>query len=912
MRSPYLIPAFISIFFTVLSFHVAAQNRAVIRGKVLDSLNRQPMEFATVALLLKKDSSLLSYTLTDKNGEFTLRNIKTENPLRLLISYAGYKAYRRSINFSKGLTVDLRSILLQSRDLEEVVITAERVPIMVKKDTIEFSPEAFKTRPNAAVEELLKKLPGVQVDNDGSITVQGRPVSKVLIDGKQFFGDDPKVATRNLDAELISKVQVYDDRENDPDHLIEASKVNKIINLRLKKAIKRSIFGKVYAGGGSEKRYESGGLINMFRDTLQISLIGVANNLDKTGFSSQDLYSMGGFDRSGGNAIYDGTISLGGDGYNGVQKVGSGGFNLNTDYGKKLKMNLLYFFSHSQTDYKSVIASSQVVGDTTLFSVGSSVNQQISNKHSLGGLINWNPDTLTQLRYEPKFNYTKNNSGYLSDGTTANNFVPQLSKNRGEANADGSQTEFQHSFLFNRRLRKKKASFNVSHNIRINPGSDKTFSKSELLSYVSTLPSDTLNRLSDNSSKNVSANLDLSFRYPFGKKLTADITAAGNYIKSGQARFIFDRDPENGLYTIILADQSSDMNRDTWEEKIKPGITYDFTKNFSIVAGLGMVWQRNMNRFNRSDVKDFRQRYFYLLPSGRISFHSFSLSYDAYVNQPSINNLQPVTIVYSPLYSFSGNPDLKPTRNHNISLNYYKYNWQKQVNFYFYGNATIEENSILQRKTQNGSGAQTTMPVNRNGQHRIYGGGSFSKNFKKQGNLQTGIRSNFNLSYNHQFFIVNQDEGFQNDYSFNISAGGNVNWKDKVEINPEYSISPRFTRYKDVDYKNLTYVYHNLNTTFTFRWPKHIYWQGNYAYSYNPLVSQGFQKDKHLLNAAVALQLFKKETGELKLSCYDILDQNISNYRYVSENSVYDVQSEILRRYFLLTFLFKFNKIQNK
>ncbi|PWK72472.1 carboxypeptidase-like protein [Mucilaginibacter oryzae] len=315
--------SFISLILICLFSSAYAQNRAIIKGKVIDSVSKQPLELSTVAMVDVADSSLIAYTLSKKNGTFELLRLPAEKPVKLVISFAGYKSYIRRFNFKMAEVVDIGEISLNSKMLNEVVVRAERTPVKIKKDTIEFDAAAFKTRPNAALEELLKKLPGVQIDGDGTITVNGKDVSKLLIDGKQFFGNDPKIATKNLDAEIVAQIQVYDDRENDPDHLISETKVPKIINIKLKKAIKRSIFGKVFAGAGSRNRYETGGLFNMFRDTLQLSLIGLSNNLNHTGFSNQEIYSEGGFDRSGGNTLFNGRQNFGRS-WGGIEKITSG------------------------------------------------------------------------------------------------------------------------------------------------------------------------------------------------------------------------------------------------------------------------------------------------------------------------------------------------------------------------------------------------------------------------------------------------------------------------------------------------------------------------------------------------------------------------------------------------------------
>lgn len=263
--------------------------KASIKGRVVDSLSKSPVEHATVAMVNLKDTSLISYTITQKDGSFKLTGLPINHDTKLIISSMTYNTFRQAITFKPGEAKDMGSVNLYAKTLNEVIVKAERSPIVMKKDTIEFNTEAFKTRPNAVVEDLLRLLPGIQVDYDGTITINGKAVSKLLIDGKRFFGDDPKVASKNLDADMLDKIQVYDDRENDPDHKLSDAEVNKIINLKMKSKIKKSTLGKLYGGIGTRDRYEMGGILSNFKDTLQVSLIGLANNLNQTGFHTMSF-----------------------------------------------------------------------------------------------------------------------------------------------------------------------------------------------------------------------------------------------------------------------------------------------------------------------------------------------------------------------------------------------------------------------------------------------------------------------------------------------------------------------------------------------------------------------------------------------------------------------------------------------
>ncbi|MDN3582950.1 outer membrane beta-barrel protein [Mucilaginibacter flavus] len=888
-----------------------AQNHVTIKGRVTDSLDKKPLELSTIAIVDVKDTSLIAYTLSKKNGDFELRSLPYGKKIKLVVSFTAYKSYIKIFTFNKNDVLDLGDIALSNKMLNEVVIRAERVPISIKKDTIEFSADAFKTRPNAVVEELLKKLPGLQVNGDGSITVNGKSVSKVLIDGKQFFGGDLKIATKNLDAAIVGSIQVYDDRENDPDHLISDNKVQKVINLKLKKAIKRSIFGKVFAGGGTRDRYESGGLFNLFRDTLQLSIIGLSNNLNKTAFSNDDLYSQGGFDRSGGNSLYNGTVNTGGQNWGGgIEKITSGGFNLNTDYGKKLKVNLLYFYSQKNNSVENSAYIQRFLKDTTLLSNSKSKQQSDKYAHSLSGLVDWNPDTLHTIHYAPKLMFNRENNSYDSFSDTYNNFGNHLNTVNSSSSNTSNSTQFSQEFYYNKRFKHKKgASFNIGHSLQVNPSKSDSYQNNDLQSFTPAPPSDTMRRYSAGKNNNISANLNGSIIYPFTKKIKADISVNGTYAQSGNESNVFDRNKATGNYDIFLASQSVNLKRNQFTENLRPGITYDVTKSISIVANLGFDWQQVQDKF--VTVNQYHN-YLFLLPSIRTELGPVTLSYNRSANQPSINSLQPQTIVYNQLYSFTGNPLLKPSTDDNFGFNLNKYFQASQVNIYMYSSLSMQHNATINVQTIAGNGAQSTSFVNRDGQYNLNGSMGLYKQFKKMGKFTINTNTSLSEYLIRNLNIINEVEGWQKTYSTGINQGINLNYDDKVELNTNTGYRFTNTNYDYGDHKKIRTNNFNLNNNLVVRWPKKIIWETKQEYSYNPQVSPGFQKGINVISSSIALQMLKKDRGEIKVTGYDLFNQNTSVFRYAGDNIIYDVQNNTLKRYFLLTFTYKFNKLSTK
>ena len=880
--------------FTFITLICSAQRHINIKATVLDSAGQQPIGFATVAVLKVKDSSLVSYTITDKTGVFSLRNLSLNDPLRLLVSCVGYKSAHISLNANNASTeIDLGHILLTSKVLNEVVIKAERNPVTIKKDTIEFDAEAFKVRPNAVVEDLLRKLPGVQVNTGGGITVNGKTVSKLKIDGKEFFANDPTIATRNLDADMISKVQVYDDRDDDPDHLVPEHKVNKIINLKFKKAFKQSIIGNTDLGAGTNSRYEADGFLSKFHDDFQLSARVNSDNLSGTKLFIGDMHLPSGY---GGSGITEANIA---------------NVNLNEQFTKNFKMNLEYELNDRITNRQQSAQTQQFIGDTTFTGNTSTHSRQHENDQGLHIKAEWKPDTVTTIKYNPDliYSYNANNSNSISNAST--NFVQPLSQSIVTDRSNDHFLQYQHTLNYYRRLNNKGASVSITNGLNIHPDHNLDNSFNNLISYSAALPSDTISRSGKNTLTDYSGNLGVGYHFPFSKKLSLQVSVTGNYERNEGDLVTYDEDFKTGLYTIFNAQQSSDLVRNQRQQTAHPDLTYNFNDNASIRLGFSTQWLQVDNHFSNS-VNDLDQHFFYLLPVAELHIHSFNLSYSEDVRQPSINDLQPITIVYSPLFSFIGNPTLKPTRYHNAELNFNHYYQQSQVFLNFNSQVNVETNTILRERTVNAEGATVTKPINRNGRFTARVNAGAGKSFKKQGDWVFEVNSSANFVTGHNFFEVNGRDGYQNTAAITYNQVFSANWKDIIDLKPAYSINYAITKYQLIDYKPQSYATQRAIMVADLFLPKKFVWSVDYTYEDNPLVAPGFQRNTNIFSFAIAKHVQEKDKGELRLTCYDLFNQGVSAYHYASENTINDSQVILLRRYFLLTYSYRFTKATNK
>jgi hypothetical protein len=891
----------------LIAFNTMAQNRAIIKGKVIDSATKSPLELATIAVLDMRDttSSLISYTTSDKKGDFALHNMQADIRVKILITFVSYRPYRKTFTLKKGETFDLGTIRLNPQLLNEVVVMGERPPIVIRKDTIEFNTEAFKTRPNALVEDLLKKLPGIQVDAAGFVLFNGKKVEKILVDGHEFFINDPRIATKNLNADMIDKVQVYDDRDNDPNHLVPDIDVNKIINLKFKKAYKKSIFGKVAAGAGTEDRYTASGLINMFKDTLQVSLLGMANNLNNTGFSFNDLYTLGGVNRGGGSILSRGSFGYAAP--SGIQKIISSGVNINTDYGKKLKINLVYFYSRTNNLFNSLTNRQQLTGDTDFTTNSNTSRTSISNSHNLNAEVRIQPNPATQITYAPAFSYTDNQANSNTTGSSFSNFIPQVSQANSIDNNSNNTAQFSQSFTYNYQYKKQGESISISHSLQISPNNGNDFNISDLKSFTTGLTSYDLNRFANSINRNNDFNVGAGFNYPFSKKLAGSIGVTEDYAHNVNNTITYDFDTATGLYDSFLQTLSSNLTRNQYSQSINPGLRYNFKQGYTLSANVNTQVLQVDNQFDRN-LPDINQNFVEFLPNINLQLSKFNIGYSKGFTLPNIGDMIPYTVVFSPLYQVTGNPNLKPTTRDNYTFRYGNFKAQSQTSMNFGGSVNVERNTIFRERTLNAVGAETSTPINMDGRYSVFINGSLNKRFKKHNGFTFSEFTNLSVNNSRGFFEINHQDGFQYTYGINLQQQVTLNWKDIIDITQNYTFNTAIVNYTGVNYSSQTNTTHYFDTHFNVFWPKNINIEGTYTYSYNSIVSPGFQKSANLVNLSIAHPLLKHDRGEIKLTCYDIFDQAISSRRTINENIINDTQSQVLRRYFLLTLQFRFNK----
>ena len=403
----------------------SAQKNGNIKGVVFDTIAKQAVPAATITVLQSKDSSLVTFTMTNSRGEFSLANVPYGD-YRLLVTHINYHNVNKYFTINDAnKNIDLPNIEVSDKNkvLEEVVIMAEAPPVTLIGDTVQYNAGSFKTKPNAVVEDLLKRMPGIQVEKDGTVKAQGQEVKRVLVDGKEFFGNDPKIATKNLPADAVDKVQVYD-KQSDMAQLtgFDDGQSEKTINLKLKKDKKKGVFGKVNAGGGTEGCYQGKFNVNSFKGARQMSVIGMANNTNAEGFSFMDILSFsGGMNQLGGGGGGGGininmssndplASSMGGGNNNSINTAWAGGANYNNIIGTKMEMQSNYFYNRYNPVTEQKLSRQYILPDSTYFYNQNSRTDNLSNSHRFNLTYDYLIDSMNSLKFTPTLSLQNSNN----------------------------------------------------------------------------------------------------------------------------------------------------------------------------------------------------------------------------------------------------------------------------------------------------------------------------------------------------------------------------------------------------------------------------------------------------------------------------------------------------------------------
>ncbi len=912
---PFLV-GMLSCFIASGSF---CQTSQIIKGVIYDSTTNSVLVFATVTVFKSSDTSIVSYRLTNPDGEFKVPNLPLNTPLYALITHTGHKIIRLEFTLTSTVPkIDFGNIYLHPdfTPLENVLIISERPPVIVKNDTIEFNASSFKTLPNALVEDLLKKLPGVVVSREGSITVNGKIVNRILVDSKEFFGSDIRIATKNLPADIIDKVQVIDDQQElDDNPLADRSTVGKEINLKLKKGIKKGWFGKTYAGAGSQKRYESGGIINFFRDTLQLSLIGFSNNINKPSFGLDDIKNIGGFARSGysssmmsstGGIVLDG-ISFGATS-EGIQTSSGGGFNLNNELSKGQSLNLRYFYGNLSSDYGRINETSSWYQDTLLTTTDSSRQFTKDYSHRIGGTWKWQISPYTNFTIKPALTFETRTSTLQSGSLSNQNFQGVLNKG---SSYNSKREEYRTMNIgINFRQNFKKAGRIFTANAFVNASSNQehlVINSQNLLNASSTNLVIDEQRISSLPDSRIG--VTVSYVEPISKKIIVQLSHDTRLSKYASGIKTFDKDQSSGKYTLADSLLSNDLKRNYFSNISTAGITWTI-KRLRISPKLSLESLYVDNNFQSPKLSD--QGYYYLLPSFFLTWNGFYISYFTTVIESRISELQPIKDNSNPLYIRSGNPYLTPSYLHSIYATYDKYDAKKLVTYRCMLSSILYEKGVIYQRMIDSNGIQNILPANVHGIYNYRSNLNLTKQFKKTDQWDFSLDVNFYSDLTRTKMFFNSKYSSLTNYTFRPSINYSLNFKDQLEINQQYTLNVNTAKYSDPIFENTQLITHQVSSEIILRKIKPLVIESSLDYYHNTSISKPFDKNIFSWNAAIHLLFMKNQRADFRISAYDILNENRSIQRNIFENTTSIDQLKTLHRYILFSFIYNIRDVKTK
>lgn len=939
---------FVCFFLSSASLLQAQKTTGSVQGRITDTLNKQSLKDASVTVLNKTDSSLIKFTLAKADGSFEITDLPFGTHL-LLVSFQSYGSVYESFTIDRN-NPDKRinTIYLQpvSNQLGDVVVKAS--PIVVKKDTIDFNANMFKTKPNANTEDLLKKLPGMEVDRDGNVKAQGQSVTRVLVDGKRFFGDDPKLATRNLPTDVIDRIQVIDALSDQAAFSgFDDGNREKTINIITKKDRRKGWFGKASVGAGSEGRYENSLSVNRFNGNQQISFIGQGNNTNKQSFSVQDILgSFGGGNLGGGGrggAGGGGVVSIGGlgggafrqagnfvsnlgNGGNGIIETWAGGLNYRDVWSKKTEAYGSYFYNNTQVNRVQDRITQNVLSDTSsLFNNQNSVTNNRNQNHRFNFNIETKLDSFSSIIFRPNVSFQESENNVTTNTLGTRNKLINVNNASYTGNSKNKGMSGGGELLFRHRFKTAGRSFSVSANLTASTNDGSGSSYTTQLIYRDPLPIrfDTLDQrfTSYSDSKNWSSNV--SYTEPVGKGQLIELSYnyGNNESKSGRETFRFNK--ANGLYDIKDTTQTN-LFRNTFESH-RAGLNYRIQKNQLNFSFGGAVQWASLTSINDSKLTTISQNVVNFFPNANLTWNknrtkNLRINYRGATNQPSATQLQPVFDLTNPLSVSGGNPSLKPEFRHNFNMFWSSFDVMKQTNFFTSLNFSATQNRIanstivylpgtaLPPGIPTGSvqpGAIINIPLNLNGQYSVSGFMNFGFPLKKpKSNLNFGT----NGSYNQDVSLINSKKN----YNRNLNITQSVTWVMNIKERFDFNLTSRssFNAVRNTVNSSQNQNFFTQSVDWDMTWSSKSGWMLISDFTLTAYMGRtdGFNRTIPLWTPSIAKQVFKNKSGEVRLSVFDILNKNVFIDRTVSGNTITDVQTVVLKQYFMLSFTYNLRR----
>ncbi|MBF9223603.1 outer membrane beta-barrel family protein [Hymenobacter ruricola] len=899
-----------------------------ISGTLADSATGKPLREASVTLTLARDSSYVSFGITDGDGHFALKSVAV-GAYVVQVSALGYRTRRVPVAVTAATpNPDLGTLRLGglSQQLGEVVVTQERAPVSVHGDTIAFNASAFKTQPNAAVESLLKKLPGLEVDRNGSIRAQGQAVNRVLVDGKPFFGDDPKMATKNLPADIIDKVQLYDQQSDQSAFSgIDDGNRQKTLNLVTKRDKRKGYFGTEAAGLGTDGRYQARLGLNRFNNGRQLSALAQANNLNQQGFADDggpapiDAGPAPGGPSGGAGAVR--VLLGGGSGRqnalgssaqpSSITESGAAGLNYRDAWGPRAEVATSYLASRATVTTDQQIRRENVAGLTgpeagpPLLTDQTLLSRSSSTSHRFNFRLDYVLDSLTSLRFTP---YAWWQTTDLSRQNTQQSSLAGRLLNQG---TNGYQASTDNpsgggNFLLMRRFARPGRTFSANLNSTLSD-QDATAFNQTTNTFFDAAGQPAIQRLNQRITQATPVRshvLSLSYTEPLSLRTKLEARYALTDSRNDGSRFTTDFDEASQQYDLLNHALSNEFTSHFQAQRA--GLTLQ-KRRLRYTIGAGLDAQRaDLSVRNFSADTTVARRFTSLLPNALFTYtgsrgRQLRLSYRTRLNAPSAAQLQPVRDNSNPLSIQTGTPTLRPEYGQSLQANYSQFLAATNRSVFALLSASRVDDRIVSATGFSARGVQTTRPVNADGFYSVNG-------FLSLGQRLATHKINLNLTTNASFVqspsFVNGEPNTSRTWSLGQGLGANSAFNDQLEFGLSANLTYQNATYSRLPDQNTAYLTQTLTADVYYQLPARLVLTSDLWYTNNTGRAAGYNQRVALWNLGLARQFFANKQSELKMQVYDLLNQNRSVVRNTTETYVEDVRSRILQQYFLLSFTY--------
>ncbi len=895
-----------------------------VSGTIVDAYENSQLIGTHIFL---KNTTAIQSTLSDNQGRFQFEKV-SDGIYQLEVSYVGYQTFSRVVQVD-GTSIDLGNLKMEEGvDLKEIQIVEKVLPVIQLEDTTQFNANAYKTMPDADASDLIEKMPTVVIDN-GTVQAQGEDVKQVLVDGKPFFGNDPTAALKNLPAEIIDKIQIYDQQSDQAQFTgYDDGESTKTINIITKSTMRSGQFGKIYGGYGYENRYQAGGNINVFNGDQRISFIGLSNNINQQNFSSEDLLGVvgtSGKGRKGGRrggprkeqsgiSTSDFLVSQQG----GITSSNAFGINFSDKWGDNLEVSASYFFNQSDNTTEQNLTQQyfDAEGLTDLYEE-ESLTESTNVNHRFAGVFEYKINENNSVKWRSNAIWQGNDGHETVFGQTLFN-SNLLNQTESDFLANLNALNLSNSLLWRHRFNKKGRTFSINITSGFAPKSGESYLLSDNLFETATT---NLNQCStlDNHKWNLATNV--RYTEPITEQSLLMLDYKVSYQQEESTKEVFDFVETTKVYDSFNENLSNVFSNDYFSQSLGGGYRFR-SRAWRLMARANLQWSELLTEQTLPYNATTENKFLNILPMAKFSYRPsetehFRLMYRTNTELPSIEQLQNVVDNSNPLQLSIGNPNLLQGYQHNLMGRYSKTNTKKSSVFFAMLSGSLTNNYIASSTYFSAADyditlekdAQISVPVNLDGYYNL-------RSFLTYGFPVSPINSNLNIDFTanhtHTPGLINEELN----YAINSNLGIGLTLSSNISERIDFTISSRsnfnFAENTLQAASNTNYLNQKTKLKFNLILGDGFVFRTDLTHDFYDGLADDFDSNYLLWNMSIGKKIFKNDRGEISLTVFDLLNQNNSLTRNITEVYAEDIQTNVLQQYAMLSFKYDLRNFKIK